>query len=62
VTFDNGYDALMAIGARKPDLLVLDLKMPGLNGTEIVRRLKENELTRIVPIIVISVYDTPEWR
>jgi CheY-like chemotaxis protein len=38
----------------KPDLILLDLWMPGLNGEEIVRHLKGNEITRPIPIIIIS--------
>jgi DNA-binding response OmpR family regulator len=38
----------------KPDLVLLDLWMPGLSGEEIVRHLKANEITRPIPIIIIS--------
>ncbi len=63
VSYGNGYDALVAIGARTPDLLVMDLKISGLNGAEIVRHLQNNEMTRSLPIVVVTECDiTPQWR
>jgi len=60
---DNGYDVLVAIGARMPDLLVMDLKMSGLNGAEIIRHLQNNEMTHSLPIVVVTESDTaPQWR
>ena len=42
------------VGTEKPDLLVLDLKMPGVDGYEVIKRLKANEETKSLPIIVIT--------
>jgi excisionase family DNA binding protein len=60
--FDNGFDALVSIGNNPPDVLTLDLKMPNINGLEICRRLKDNDLTREISIIIVTAHDTPEWR
>jgi two-component system phosphate regulon response regulator PhoB len=59
----EGYDTTVAYEAREglrraqtllPDLILLDLMLPGMSGTEIIRELRAGERTRHVPIIVIS--------
>ena len=50
----DGEQALTAIHKRKPDLILLDIKMPGLDGYEVCRRLKNDESTKDIPIIFIS--------
>ena len=50
----NGLEALERTGESIPDLILLDLKMPGMDGYEVIRRLKGNEVTRGIPIIVIT--------
>lgn len=57
---NDGYDALVSIGASQPDLLVLDMRMPNIDGAEVCRRLKENPITSDLPIIVVTGHDTPE--
>jgi len=51
---DNGKDALRALGEAAFDAVVLDLKMPGMYGYEVIRHLKGDEATRGIPIIVIT--------
>jgi excisionase family DNA binding protein len=53
-TFDNGIEALLRIGADRPDSLVLDVNMPSLDGFEVLRRIKENESTKAVEVIVVT--------
>ncbi|HPK03971.1 MAG TPA: response regulator [Candidatus Sumerlaeota bacterium] len=60
--YESGYDALVAIGQGLPDLLVLDIKMPKIDGVEVCRRLKRNDATRRLPVMIVSAHDTPEWR
>jgi len=50
----NGEEALRLVPALNPDLVILDIQMPGLNGIEVLRKLKEadNEL----PVILSSAY------
>ena len=43
-----------AIAAEPPDLAVLDVKMPGLDGFEACRRIKSNEATRHIPVLMLS--------
>ena len=53
----NGQMALTAIRAAPPDLVLLDINMPGMNGYEVSERLKVDEQTRDIPIIFISALD-----
>jgi DNA-binding response OmpR family regulator len=50
----SGADVLPRVRARRPDLLVLDLMLPGLNGLEICQALRRNEATAELPIIVVT--------
>ena len=51
---DNGEDALKKIKEESPDLVLLDIMMPGIDGFEVTKRVKENEETRIIPIVMIT--------
>jgi signal transduction histidine kinase len=53
----NGPMALTATRAAHPDLILLDINMPGMNGYEVCETLKEDEETREIPIIFISALD-----
>jgi len=53
-TVNDGREALQALQGDLPDLLIIDLMMPVLSGLEVVRRLKKDERTRDLPIIVMS--------
>lgn len=50
----NGEKALEIVAAVKPDLLLLDLMLPGLNGHELLLLLKKNMRLHHIPVIVIS--------
>ncbi len=51
---NDGELALRSVKAKQPALILLDIKMPGLNGYEVCRRLKNSESTRDIPVIFIS--------
>jgi len=57
----NGELALHAAASNPPELVLLDIRMPGMDGLEVCRRLKAQEATRDVPVIFVSaVLDTDE--
>jgi len=53
----NGPDALAAVRSQLPELILLDISMPGMNGFEVSHILKEDITTRDVPVIFISALD-----
>ncbi|HUS24816.1 MAG TPA: response regulator transcription factor [Candidatus Binatia bacterium] len=57
VTAENGQQALQRCAAEHPDLVVLDILMPELDGTEVCRRLRADPRQRQVPIIFLSSKD-----
>jgi excisionase family DNA binding protein len=50
----NGFEGLVKIGQQAPDILILDLMMPGLDGFEMIRALRANPLLCDMDIIVVS--------
>ncbi len=50
----NGYDALEKVRTIKPDLVLLDLMMPGMSGYEVCRTIKADKDLRFIPVIVIT--------
>ncbi len=59
---DSGELALAAVRRRLPDLVLLDICMPGIDGLEVCRRLKEDEKTRLIPVIMVSSHaDIHDW-
>lgn len=53
----NGKMALTAVQAVKPDLILLDINMPDMNGYEVCEKLKSNEETASIPVIFLSALD-----
>lgn len=53
----NGERALQAVEVVTPDLILLDINMPDINGYEVCRRLKKSDKTRDIPVIFISALD-----
>jgi two-component system cell cycle response regulator len=58
----NGVDALDAVNRMKPDIVLLDVMMPGLDGIEVCRRIKANPATQHIPVIMVTALDQPEDR
>jgi two-component system, cell cycle response regulator DivK len=53
---ENGEEALAATAAHRPDLILMDIQLPVLDGYEATRRLKTDPALRAIPIIVITSY------
>ncbi|MFN4143428.1 PleD family two-component system response regulator [Aestuariivirga sp.] len=62
VTAMNGADALEAVQRTKPDIVLLDVMMPGIDGIEVCRRIKSNPLTQHIPVVMVTALDQPEDR
>ncbi len=51
---NNGKQGLKAIKKHLPDVVISDIMMPGINGVELCNRIKENELTSHIPVILLT--------
>jgi adenylate cyclase len=60
LTADNGLAALEAAVSEQPDLILLDVTMPGLDGYAVCRRLREREETAMLPVIMVTSSVGPE--
>ena len=59
---DSGRLALISVAAQPPDLILLDIRMPGIDGFEVCRRIKETEQGRRIPLIFVSATsEVQEW-
>ncbi len=59
---DCGLDALEMVNSGNPDLILLDVMMPGMDGFEVCRRLKQDEHTRLTPIVFVTALDDRRSR
>ena len=50
----NGLDALQLVRTRMPDLVLLDLMLPGIDGLEVCRRLRQDPATRALPVVMLT--------
>ncbi len=53
-TAESGAEALRQIGARIPDVVLLDVMMPGMSGLEVLQRLRAGHATARIPVILIT--------
>lgn len=51
---ESGTAALSRIAESNPDLILLDVMMPGMDGYEVCRRLKQDEQTRLIPVVFVT--------
>ena len=62
VSFLSGKEAIASMKERRPDLLLLDIMMPEMDGFEVIRALKANSLTKDIPVIFISSIDNVDEK
>ena len=60
LTANDGQQALDAIDANKVNLVLLDLMMPGIDGWEVIRRLRSKDDTKNLPIVILSALNSNE--
>ena len=56
----NGLQAIKLVSHMKPQLIILDIAMPDMDGYEVCQQLKANVDTREIPVIFISAFDNPD--
>jgi len=59
---DSGEEALRLVAQQPPDLILLDIMMPGMDGYEVASHLKADESTASIPIIMLSALNEPSAR
>src|ERR1700760_3076696 len=62
VTAFNGLEALAKVEECDPDIILLDVMMPGMDGFEVARRIKGNPKTAHVPVVMVTALDQPSDR
>lgn len=60
ITATNGEEALSKFYLYTPNLVITDLRMPRMDGFELLQKLKSNDLLKSIPVIVFSANATPE--
>jgi CheY-like chemotaxis protein len=59
---ENGLAALEKIRNQYVDIVLLDVMMPGMDGFEVCRRIKSDEMYRCIPVVMITAYAAKENR
>jgi DNA-binding response OmpR family regulator len=62
VVGQDGEEGLRMATEESPDFIYLDLRLPGLDGFEVLERLRSDSATRHIPVIILSNYGEPELR
>lgn len=62
LTASDGESALQSVVHDRPDLVLLDVNMPGIDGIEVCRRLKSDPKTRLIPVVLITTLTASEDR
>lgn len=60
ITADSGHQALACVAENPPDLILLDIMMPGMNGFEVLRRLRGDAATADIPVMMLTALDDRE--
>jgi adenylate cyclase len=62
VTASSGVEGLEQIEKERPDLVLLDVMMPGMNGYDVCRRIRENPATGVLPVMMVTALDPGQER
>src|ERR1700758_428012 len=62
ITAFNGQECLNKMDAGAPDIVLLDVMMPGMDGFEVCRRIKANARTTHIPVVMVTALDQPSDR
>ena len=62
LTATSGEDALALLADQKPDLILLDVMMPGMDGYQVVAKIKQNPATNNIPVIMLTALDDRNAR
>ena len=62
VEAENGDDAVRIAASERPNLIIMDLEMPVVDGLSATRRIRSLELLSDVPVIAVSAYGADEYR
>ncbi len=62
LTAENGEEALRLVKEEDPDVVLLDIMMPGVDGIEVCRRIRRNEETALLPVIMVTALAEREPR
>ena len=54
VEAESGEDGLAAVGRERPDLILMDIHLPGIDGIEALRRLRADAATSTIPVIAVT--------
>lgn len=56
VEFENGADALSGFAETRPDLVLLDISLPGIDGNEVLRRLRQDSSFKSLPVVALTAH------
>ena len=56
VEYENGTDALSGFAGSRPDLVLLDISLPGMDGNEILRRIRDDPSLRALPVVALTAH------
>jgi two-component system response regulator ResD len=62
VEAESGEAAIRLAMDQRPDLIIMDIMMPGMNGLDATHRIREHQALRTTPIVAVSAYGADEYR
>ena len=54
--FSNGEEALRHFGVETPDLIIVDISLPGMDGVEVLKRVRQHEDLRLLPLLALTAH------